>query len=1050
MDTGLSRKFDAKMSSLTSLLATHGVAGFLVPGAVWDDPVAVLPSVGLFLLGLAVGWLGRRRGRDAAPAVAAVSTGSAPEPSPGLAGLSAPVDRAIGESRADAERSAAWLEGELLATRSQLESQAGEILLLSDRIASLRGEAADKDRRLEEWQRRIGGLSGEAGSRRRLAEILPTVARLGEAIQGESGRVGAWLARLERLERRLGEEDERFRTAGEKLARARDDVGARLADTVGSGPAWFALADRLSKTEEEVTELGARVTGCRSRIGAVRARFGEERIRLDEAAGRFQEVEARLPGPPEGGVEGVVAWPALREGLERVGEAIARLAPGIDREASEAVGGVETILRDALARVAAGWDRHQESEAGGDFGVSLLESRVWRDLNDLKGSLKGVRVTLETGAFLSPADEGARERLVDLSERALASVREAAECPEPEVQPSGAEESAAAAAAAAGTGASDPGNGEREARDRELAAAREELGRAEAERESLLETVARLEKALAEARSVVPAGLPEPEGRESGLPGAFEAKWGATDATRLPAQSGSRQFIRRLLGLGPGKWEEDLDAAGRPAAPAVSAAAPTLAEARAVVGELRRLPVSRMASPRTVPGERQHHSLRSSQGTGVAASDRPTGDEREAEIRRLTGELLEREARIARLEQTLETRQLPEGAGEAPPETPETEALAGSRVPAGAGPDIIPGDRVPPGPDEVVVFRGADPRAWNTRTPATGSGSPSQAISLADLPASVGYLRLVRLDTGESVVAPISREELLAGGSVKTRSGWSGRAEPYFGALHLGLFDESLPREVQIRFGAGGWGFGHREGVGSGQAFAWAGRAIEEPGEGFEIRVGPEERLSGRVAPGSALTLADPSGGNVRPAETRPTDRGSGVPAPASPDLAALEAQSDNRVAGLVLFRSNDPGLWGREFYGGGQRRSRSLDRLPAGLAYLRLRRLDTGEGIVARVTNDQLGEDGDGLARGFNGSNESYYGARHLGLFDEALPQDFETRFTFGGWGFGHAAAGPEGQASGWAGRVIPSHTVFEFAVFRRMPVLGERDRLLGEPEDA
>ncbi|MCP5551598.1 MAG: hypothetical protein H7A53_11980 [Akkermansiaceae bacterium] len=42
-------------------------------------------------------------------------------------------------------------------------------------------------------------------------------------------------------------------------------------------------------------------------------------------------------------------------------------------------------------------------------------------------------------------------------------------------------------------------------------------------------------------------------------------------------------------------------------------------------------------------------------------------------------------------------------------------------------------------------------------------------------------------------------------------------------------------------------------------------------------------------------------------------------------------------------------------------------------------------------------------------------------------MPQDVETRFTYGGWGFGHrAAVAGEGQAWCWAGIEIPAQSRF------------------------
>ncbi len=59
------------------------------------------------------------------------------------------------------------------------------------------------------------------------------------------------------------------------------------------------------------------------------------------------------------------------------------------------------------------------------------------------------------------------------------------------------------------------------------------------------------------------------------------------------------------------------------------------------------------------------------------------------------------------------------------------------------------------------------------------------------------------------------------------------------------------------------------------------------------------------------------------------------------------------------------------------------------------------------------------------------------------------ETRFTYGGWGFGHRAneITPEVeqlQAAGWEGREIPSDTVFEIVIHAELPVLGKHDRIL------
>ena len=57
-------------------------------------------------------------------------------------------------------------------------------------------------------------------------------------------------------------------------------------------------------------------------------------------------------------------------------------------------------------------------------------------------------------------------------------------------------------------------------------------------------------------------------------------------------------------------------------------------------------------------------------------------------------------------------------------------------------------------------------------------------------------------------------------------------------------------------------------------------------------------------------------------------------------------------------------------------------------------------------------------------------------------VPVKWETRFTYGGWGFGHKVNGfddePDSappQAAGWEGKEIPSDTVFEIAVHSELP---------------
>jgi hypothetical protein len=171
-----------------------------------------------------------------------------------------------------------------------------------------------------------------------------------------------------------------------------------------------------------------------------------------------------------------------------------------------------------------------------------------------------------------------------------------------------------------------------------------------------------------------------------------------------------------------------------------------------------------------------------------------------------------------------------------------------------------------------------------------------------------------------------------------------------------------------------------------------------------------------------------------------------GVTPPAAEE-SPEELPEENRS--LVLFCSNDVELWGRDIYRGTHCRARAIKDFPAWAQWIAVRRLDTRERVFAPVRTASLfnGQTSDPV--GFNGTNELFYGARHLGIFSESCPNEVETRFTYGGWGFGHRAneITPEVeqlQAAGWEGREIPADTVFEIVIHEELPALEQLDRLL------
>ena len=168
-----------------------------------------------------------------------------------------------------------------------------------------------------------------------------------------------------------------------------------------------------------------------------------------------------------------------------------------------------------------------------------------------------------------------------------------------------------------------------------------------------------------------------------------------------------------------------------------------------------------------------------------------------------------------------------------------------------------------------------------------------------------------------------------------------------------------------------------------------------------------------------------------------------------SVEKAGAESPQADESRSLILFCSNNVELWGKDIYRGAHCRARPVTDFPAWAQWISIKRLDTGERVFAPVRTASLfnGQTSDPV--GFNGTNELFYGARHLGIFSDKCPNEVETRFTYGGWGFGHRAheTAPDVeqlQAAGWEGREIPADTVFEIVIHEELPALGSQDRTL------
>lgn len=225
----------------------------------------------------------------------------------------------------------------------------------------------------------------------------------------------------------------------------------------------------------------------------------------------------------------------------------------------------------------------------------------------------------------------------------------------------------------------------------------------------------------------------------------------------------------------------------------------------------------------------------------------------------------------------------------------------------------------------------------------------------------------------------------------------------------------------------------------------WTEAAAPAINEGFSIRLGATPpSLPGFQAPQDLLPPTAPAAKGFH-------DLTNGMGSARHDVVRAdtLPPVGENGERSLVLFCSNDVELWGKTIYRGARCRARAIEEFPKWANWISIRRLDTDERVFAPIRTASLRNRHATDPYGFNGTNELFYGARHLGFFSESCPNEVETRFTYGGWGFGHRSneitTGVEQlQAAGWEGREIPADTVFEIAIHEELPSLGAKDRLL------
>ncbi|MCB1093746.1 MAG: hypothetical protein KDL87_19555, partial [Verrucomicrobiae bacterium] len=235
-----------------------------------------------------------------------------------------------------------------------------------------------------------------------------------------------------------------------------------------------------------------------TRVSSAQEHLRREQERLGDAALAIYDAEDLVANPP---VEGTSTEAILGEAKSRLGaaaETLAGLESGVDQEISDAVGRVQWAVGDSAAGFLKALDRLNDSDSGGDLAVSMIESRVWRDLSELRGGLSGLQTTLEAGAIAAPIDSCGKQGLLDAAAHALTEIETVQSLPL-------VEESALETAAEESEPAEVPNEAieslqsELRKKDEEIERLRGEAGSRESELTALRESLAEWERKAEEA-----------------------------------------------------------------------------------------------------------------------------------------------------------------------------------------------------------------------------------------------------------------------------------------------------------------------------------------------------------------------------------------------------------------------------------------------------------------------------------------------------------------------------------------------------------------------
>jgi hypothetical protein len=227
--------------------------------------------------------------------------------------------------------------------------------------------------------------------------------------------------------------------------------------------------------------------------------------------------------------------------------------------------------------------------------------------------------------------------------------------------------------------------------------------------------------------------------------------------------------------------------------------------------------------------------------------------------------------------------------------------------------------------DWTVLFRASNPKIWNT---SAGDESTADGYSVppVDIPPTVRYLRLKRMDTGAAVIVGIKRKQIFHSDALDDELFWTGASSVRSGTRLLGIGRRSWPTETQqdqlvARSGGGwnvgfrGWGFSKSASSDPSQTYSWEGSRIDKTV--FEIAVTADELnddekpllLSFAANPRSHRNSGSPADSSSKPPPAPPVEIKSAGLSTAGPTTQISKLQTS--IEALYIIKEPSGGMLG-------------------------------------------------------------------------------------------------------------------------------------------